>query len=209
MGTTRRKGRPPTDEVAHGERKAQIVRCALHHFARRGYAAVSLGEIAEDVGVTKSALYNHVANKEALYTEALCYLLTLITTYLRDAIADPRPFPVILREVLQKALLHPPSETDMHERLRDVFEYLSPEQQAQVHHAHQAYTAAVTALMQRGIDQGSLRDDIAAPVLAHSFGSLIIGFQGRNRLQAGLEADEALVDLVLQLFCQGANAKHH
>lgn len=48
------------------ERRARILRDATALFARDGYAATSLREIAERVGVSKSALLHHYSSKDAL-----------------------------------------------------------------------------------------------------------------------------------------------
>ncbi len=53
------------------ERRARIVRDATALFARDGYADTSLREIAERVGVSKSALLHHYPSKEALLRAVL------------------------------------------------------------------------------------------------------------------------------------------
>ena len=45
----------------------QTLRVAHEQFAERGYAAVTMEEIAAAVGVTKPLLYNYFGNKERLY----------------------------------------------------------------------------------------------------------------------------------------------
>ena len=55
-----------------GETTAQRAReAALHLFARHGYAAVSMREIAGEVGVGAGALYNHFATKQDLLNELM------------------------------------------------------------------------------------------------------------------------------------------
>jgi AcrR family transcriptional regulator len=59
---------PAHGEPAHGARRgdtrARIQQVALEMFAERGYERTSLREIAEDLGVTKAALYYHFKSKE-------------------------------------------------------------------------------------------------------------------------------------------------
>lgn len=49
------------------EREQQMLEAAGRLFAARGYAAVSMEDIAADVGVTKPMLYNYFGSKEGLY----------------------------------------------------------------------------------------------------------------------------------------------
>ncbi|MBF4584789.1 TetR family transcriptional regulator [Curtobacterium sp. PhB137] len=55
--TTRRPG---------SETRAQILRVALEQFTERGYEGTSIRDIAEALDITKSSLYYHFTNKEAI-----------------------------------------------------------------------------------------------------------------------------------------------
>ena len=51
------------------QRRQQLVAVALELFARRGYRATTMDDIAEAAGVTKPLLYQHFSSKRALYLE--------------------------------------------------------------------------------------------------------------------------------------------
>ena len=53
-----------------------MLRAAIDLFNRKGYDATSIGDVAEELGVTKSAVYHHVPSKEHLLSEALDEALT-------------------------------------------------------------------------------------------------------------------------------------
>lgn len=53
------------------ERRSQLVRAATVAFARAGFAATSLDDIAKQAGVTKVLIYRHFASKTELYLAAL------------------------------------------------------------------------------------------------------------------------------------------
>jgi AcrR family transcriptional regulator len=55
-----------TQRKAAGDRRAEIQRVALGLFTDRGYEATSMREIAEQLGITKPALYYHFDSKEAI-----------------------------------------------------------------------------------------------------------------------------------------------
>ena len=50
-----------------GETKEKILMTALELLARDGYEAVSVRNIAEELGITKGALYRHYENKRDIY----------------------------------------------------------------------------------------------------------------------------------------------
>src|SRR3990170_4625376 len=59
-----RRGRPGYDQET-------VLRRAVDLFIRHGYDATSIGDIAQDLGLTKSAIYHHVSSKEELLSAAL------------------------------------------------------------------------------------------------------------------------------------------
>lgn len=58
----------------------KIRKAALHLFARHGYAAVSMRQIAAEVGVQVGALYNYTPDKQSL-------LVSLLETFMTDLLA--------------------------------------------------------------------------------------------------------------------------
>jgi AcrR family transcriptional regulator len=53
--------------LPRAERERQMLETAHELFAARGYAEVTMDEVAAAVGVTKPLLYNYFGNKERLY----------------------------------------------------------------------------------------------------------------------------------------------
>jgi AcrR family transcriptional regulator len=68
--------------------RARALSTALELFSRDGYDAVSMREIAEELGVTKAALYHHFTSKEEIARELIGgYLAAIeeIVTWAREA----------------------------------------------------------------------------------------------------------------------------
>jgi AcrR family transcriptional regulator len=65
------------------ERRDQLMATALEVFARQGFHATSMNEIADAAGVTKPVLYQHFTSKRGLYLE----LLSDVGNHLLEAIA--------------------------------------------------------------------------------------------------------------------------
>jgi AcrR family transcriptional regulator len=70
-----RRGRPGYDQET-------VLRRAVEVFNRQGYDGTSMGDLARELGVGKSALYHHVPGKEALLAQALDEALDGLTAVL-------------------------------------------------------------------------------------------------------------------------------
>jgi AcrR family transcriptional regulator len=71
------------------ERQAQILRAASRAFARGGFAATSMDDVAAEAGITRLIVYRHFASKEALYRA----VLTGVADRLRDEFLAAMPPP--------------------------------------------------------------------------------------------------------------------
>jgi len=47
--------------------KQRVRAAALHLFSRQGYEATTLSQLADEVGIQKPSLYNHIDSKESLF----------------------------------------------------------------------------------------------------------------------------------------------
>lgn len=64
-GPVRRLGRPPNADGA--QTRARLLDAALELFSKQGYAATSVRQIADVVGVRDSAIYAHFDGKQQIY----------------------------------------------------------------------------------------------------------------------------------------------
>ena len=77
--TTPRRGRPGYDADT-------ILRRAIELFIRQGYEATSMGDLALELGLSKSAIYHHVPSKEHLLAAALDEALDGLSLAIDDAV---------------------------------------------------------------------------------------------------------------------------
>lgn len=68
----------------------RILDAALRRFARRGFDAASVHEIAADAGFSVGHLYNLIGNKEAIYEAVLVREGELIKERIRGALSESR-----------------------------------------------------------------------------------------------------------------------
>ena len=76
-----RRGRPGYDQEA-------VLRTAIELFNRQGYDATSMGDLAAELGLTKSAIYHHVPSKTHLLQQALDEALDHLEAALASARGD-------------------------------------------------------------------------------------------------------------------------
>lgn len=79
-----------------------IVAVAAELFARNGFGATSLDEIAEQLGATKGALYYHIKNKEDILRHIYVMVLTASEEPLAEIVASSAP----PTEKLGHAIIH-------------------------------------------------------------------------------------------------------
>src|SRR2546426_8771168 len=80
---------PASSSVAAAEQTSRdkILDAAETLFAKRGYAAIGLRELAEVVGLGKSSLFHHFRNKPQLYAAVTARILTRIEERLVRSLA--------------------------------------------------------------------------------------------------------------------------
>ncbi len=69
--TSRPRPNAGTKGVPRAEREAEILAVAGRSFGERGYAAVSVSEIATQAGISKPLVYNYFGSKEGLFEACL------------------------------------------------------------------------------------------------------------------------------------------
>lgn len=90
---TVRSGRIPRPE-----REQQILDVAAAEIARVGFAALSLGEVAERAGISKPLVYGYFGTKDGLYVACVERAGAVLTEHIQSAIAEPGPTPADVAE---------------------------------------------------------------------------------------------------------------
>ena len=95
----------PTGQPKFRRRKAdrpeEIVRSALAVFARKGFAAAKLDDIAAEAGISKGALYLYFATKEDIFAAVVEQTLAPSLRAIETLANQPRPFVELARAIAQ------------------------------------------------------------------------------------------------------------
>lgn len=199
----RRRGRPSVDEMPEGERRSDLLRIAAMLFRQRGYAAVSVADIATEAGVSKATVLHHFGSKEALYAEIMRTTLLAIGAAVGRIAASADPAPEKLRAMARDAIVLVDADADLDAMLHDADEHLSAESRQAISATHATIMESVEALMREGIVAGVI-SDYDPRMLAHAFWHLVAAFAGRRGTQAGYQGRSEVADAVVELFLHGA-----
>lgn len=147
-----RRGRPGHDQQA-------VLRAAIAVFNRQGYDHTSVGDLAAELGVTKSAIYHHVPSKEHLLAEALDEALAGLSETVAHAeeqagvSAYERLRGVVERSV-EVLVEHQPAVTLLL-RVRG-----NSEVEKRALARRRLIDARLAALVREAVEEGTLRDDV-------------------------------------------------
>lgn len=136
-------------------RRTEILHAALHAFRQRGYHATTLDDIAEQLGVRKTALYHYFPDKEAIlyacHRESLAELNRILTGARALDTAVER-LAYVIRE-------HVRVMTDTLEGSPLAFEVtaLAPDRQREIIAARDRYERALRRMIQDGVAAGEFR----------------------------------------------------
>lgn len=159
-----RRGRPGHDQQA-------VVAAAVEAFDECGYDATTMGQIAERLGVSKSAIYHHVEGKEELLTLALDTAFSALDAGLAAAEAPGAD----LEHDFERALADMVAVLVEHRRFVRLLLRLrgnTPAQQEALAR-RRAFDARMAGIIAAAQEAGVVREDLDATVLARLlFGAL-------------------------------------
>jgi AcrR family transcriptional regulator len=154
-----RRGRPGYDQET-------VLRRAIELFNRQGYDATSIGDLARELGLTKSAIYHHVPSKEALLAAALDEALDGLTAAIDAAVHETGE--VSAHERLRSAVRQ--SVEILGDHLPAVTLLLRVRGNSEVELAalkrRRVIDDKLAGLVQAAVDEGSLRADIPPELIS-------------------------------------------
>ncbi|AJE34337.1 transcriptional regulator [Corynebacterium humireducens NBRC 106098 = DSM 45392] len=151
------RGRP-------GYAREDVIRIAVEEFNARGYEATSMGALAERLGLSKSAIYHHIASKEEILVEATDKALEELTAVVEGALAETADPVEQLRLLIggtTRVLCEYPAYVRLLLRLRG-----NTDAELAIMARRRVITRALVDVVKRAQEEGSLRTDLEAGVVA-------------------------------------------
>lgn len=193
--TGARRGRPGYDQET-------VLRRAIDLFNERGYDATSIADLARDLGVTKSAIFHHVASKEDLLAAALDEALASLASATQaamdaeDGASAYERLRATVAESVRILVAHLPAVTLLL-RVRGN----SPVERAALDRRRmidEELTTLVRAAMRDGDLRGGIQPEIVSRLIFGTINSLVEWYQPGGPVTA-----DELADAVTQMTFDG------
>ncbi len=192
--TPARRGRPGYDQET-------VLRRAIGLFNLQGYDATSIGDLAKELGLTKSAIYHHVPSKEALLAAALDEALDGLAETIDAAaneVAETSAYERLRTAVRQSVEIlghHLPAVTLLL-RVRG-----NSEVELAALKRRRVIDDKLAGLVQAAVDEGSLRADIAPELISRLLFGMVNSLVEWYRPDGPVPVEElstAIVDLAFE-----------
>ena len=167
---------------SYQEKRREIARAAAHVFNKRGFSATSLSAVADALGMDRATLYYYISNKQDLFDEVVREASEQNIAAAEAArAADGEPLDrlrVVIMELMHSYASNYPL---LYVYLRENLSSVDPDRTEWSRYMRglsHRFEEAVIAIVQEGIDNGSIRPLASARVLA--FGVLgMLGWTNR------------------------------
>ena len=192
-----RRGRP-------GHDLESVLRGAVKVFNERGYDGTSMEDLSRELGITKSAIYHHVASKEELLRLAVNRALDGLFAVLADVSALDAPAMTRLEELARRSALLLVAELPFVTLLLRVRGNTKAERAALVR--RREFDNAVASLVKQARDEGDLRADVDPALIARLLYGMINSVTEWYRPRGGDRPAE-LAEIIVAVAFDGLRIK--
>lgn len=91
-------------KTASSSRRESVIQAALRLFAKKGYHATSMQDIAEALGIQRGSIYHHIESKEDLLYEIMESSIKKLTEPVEEIVSMPLPAGRKLRRFIEARL---------------------------------------------------------------------------------------------------------
>ena len=168
------------------ETRAAVLDFALREASRVGLEGLSIGNLARDLGLSKSGLFAHFQSKEALQiqvleTAAARFLETVMAPALRVPRGEPRIRALFERWLEWSDVLGLPGGCIFVAAAAELDDREGPVREALVR-SQRDWLEALARAARLAVEVGHFRADLDAAQFAHELYSILLGFHHARRL---------------------------
>jgi TetR/AcrR family transcriptional regulator, cholesterol catabolism regulator len=153
------------------QRRAEIIRAAAEVFKEHGYRAAKIGDVAEALGMDRASLYYYVGGKEELFHEVVGDAVAANVEAAEAIARGPGAAPAKLRALITGLMTsYAENYPFLYVYIQENLNTISPDRSPwsrEMRKLNKRYENAVVAIVQSGMDEGTLRGDATAWVVAY------------------------------------------
>jgi AcrR family transcriptional regulator len=200
MQVSTRRGRP-------GHDLESVLQGAVKVFNERGYDGTSMEDLSRELGITKSAIYHHVAGKEELLRLAVSRALDGLFAVLDDISMMDAPAITRLEELTRRSVLLLVAELPFVTLLLRVRGNTKTERRALAR--RREFDAAVASLVTQARDEGDLRPDVDPALIARLLYGMINSVVEWYRPRGGDRSSRSdLAEVIVTVAFDGLRLKY-
>ena len=186
--------------------RAEVRRVAVEVFANSVSDTIGLQDVADRMGISRTALYRYFPNRDALFSEIIAEHSERAAKIISEGIQDVSP-EVRLHDLVRR-LAKFAIEYSQTTRMLDTIWLVLPDNAREiVRDLNRSFFASLRAMIAAGIDAGGFRDidpGVAAQSIASMTRSAATWFDEHGRLSAEEVADQMATMTVAGLLAPSA-----
>ncbi|QDU32324.1 Nucleoid occlusion factor SlmA [Poriferisphaera corsica] len=139
-------------------RESEILDALTHRLNRTPFDQITIDQIAQQTGISKGTIYNHINTKEDLLAKLyIRFRLQLLSEL--EAVNFNQPAPIIIKDMIAKAFAYKQSHRvigtiDHHAFAPNFKSKLTPDIRNQIEQIEDNINQLVISVLQRGINEG-------------------------------------------------------
>lgn len=138
-------------------RKVQIEGVATELFRKKGYAATSMRDLAQAVGMEAASIYSHIKNKESLLSSICFRLADAFMEAKKEMEQQSLPAPQLLQKAIEAHVRVITNNLDASAVFLHEWRHLSPEPLADFIALRKAYENYLVRIIQKGKEEGKFQ----------------------------------------------------
>lgn len=182
-------------ERKKASKKGLILQRAATMFRERGFAASSMRDLAETVGIEAASLYNHIRSKNEIL-EAICFEVANLFNEKMQEVESNRQHAINKIESILR--FHIDQMIDNYEKVivtdRE-WRHLNEPYRTNFQNQRRSYRKRVAAIIEEGIHKGEIRR-IDAPTAVLVMLHAVNGIESWHRSKAKINADELSQNMI-------------
>ena len=184
-----------------GSKKDVITRKASYLFIEKGFAATSMRELAEAVGIEASSLYNHIVSKSEILQD-ICYkVANLFTIHINEVESQNVPILVKVEKIIRFHIRMMLEEYQVVYISDHEWKHLEEPYLSNFKNQRKNYRGRLAAIVKEGIDKQEIRNIdpyVTVLTMLSAIGGIELWHRSKKSVDAGI-----LEENIVSIFIEG------